>query len=206
MGKLAEIQSKLKAPKSQYNNFGGYAYRSCEDILEALKPLLLEAGADLVLSDEAIAVGNRVYIKATATFRCGDETATGTGFAREAESRKGMDDSQITGTASSYARKYALNGLFLIDDTKDADTNEARTENGNRASQAPKPMFTKEQLEEMKKWNDGTFTSEELAKFKSSLAEGEAERKFNAMKGEYDRRKAQAKSDDAGASKAFDVF
>lgn len=205
MGKLAEIQSKLKAPKSQYNKFGGYAYRSCEDILEALKPLLLEAGADLVLSDEAVAVGNRVYIKATATFRCGDETATGTGFAREAESRKGMDDSQITGTASSYARKYALNGLFLIDDTKDADTNEARTENESRASQAPKPMFTKEQLDEMKKWNDGTFTVEELAKFKAKLSEGEPEKKFESMKAEYARRKT-SHADDAGASKAFDIF
>ena len=205
MGKLAEIQSKLKAPKSQYNKFGGYAYRSCEDILEALKPLLLEAGADLVLSDEAEAVGNRVYIRATATFRCGDETAVGTGVAREADSQKGMSDSQITGTASSYARKYALNGLFLIDDTKDDDTNEARTERESRAAHTPKPSFTKEQIEEMKKWNDGTFTAEELAKFKAKLSEGEPEKKFEAMKAEYARRKT-SHADDAGASKAFDIF
>lgn len=203
MGKLAEIQSKLKAPKSQYNKFGGYAYRSCEDILEALKPLLLEAGADLVLSDEAEAVGNRVYIRATATFRCGDETAVGTGVAREADSQKGMSDSQITGTASSYARKYALNGLFLIDDTKDDDTNEARTERESRAAQTPKPSFTKEQIEEMKKWNDGTFTADELSRFKASLPEGEVERKFLAMKCEYERRKKAA---DDGASKAFDLY
>ena len=116
-----------------------------------------------------------------------------------------MSDSQITGTASSYARKYALNGLFLIDDTKDDDTNEARTERESRAAHTPKPSFTKEQIEEMKKWNDGTFTAEELAKFKAKLSEGEPEKKFEAMKAEYARRKT-SHADDAGASKAFDIF
>lgn len=122
---LREIQQQLKAPKNQNNDYGGFKYRSCEDILEAVKPLLGEM--QLTLSDEIVEVGGRVYVKATATIGSdlpvsGLAPVTVTAFAREAETKKGMDDSQITGTASSYARKYALNGLFLIDDTKDADT------------------------------------------------------------------------------------
>lgn len=130
---LTKIQSELKAPKNQYNSFGKYKYRSCEDILEAVKPLLTKYNATLTLSDEAVAVGNRIYIKAVAMFAADGVEATVTAFAREAETKKGMDDSQITGTASSYARKYALNGLFLIDDTKDADTDEhgGKTEKPN---------------------------------------------------------------------------
>ena len=120
MEKLAIIQRELKAPKDQRNTFGNYNYRSCEDILEEVKPLL--DGAILTLSDEMVEVGGRVYVKATALFIDGDYEKATTAFAREPEDRKGMDASQITGTASSYARKYALNGLFLIDDTKDADT------------------------------------------------------------------------------------
>lgn len=122
--KLGEVQFKLKAPKGQVNSFGHYNYRSCEDILEAVKPLLHEAGLTLTLSDDVVAVGNRVYVKATATVTDGSESISNTAFAREAESKKGMDDSQVTGTASSYARKYSLNGLFCIDDTRDADTDE----------------------------------------------------------------------------------
>lgn len=122
MKELLAIQSALKAPKNQYNKFGGYKYRSCEDILEAVKPLLAEEKSVLTLSDDMIMLGNRFYIKATATIKnsTGGEVST-TSYARETEARKGMDDSQITGSTSSYARKYALNGLFLIDDTKDAD-------------------------------------------------------------------------------------
>ena len=118
---LNEIQQKLKAPKNQRNNFGNYNYRSCEDILEAVKPLLGES--TLTISDEIIMLGDRFYVKATVTFTnsSGDRT-TVSAYAREALDKKGMDQSQITGAASSYARKYALNGLFLIDDTKDADT------------------------------------------------------------------------------------
>lgn len=121
--KLNVIQAKLKTPKSQYNDFGKYYYRSCEDILESVKPLLGETGTTLVLSDEAVAVGNRVYIKAKAMLLDGeiDDYIEATAFAREAETVKGQQDAQITGSASSYARKYALNGLFAIDDTKDAD-------------------------------------------------------------------------------------
>jgi hypothetical protein len=122
---LLEIQSKLKVPKGQYNDFGKYNYRSCEDILEASKPLLKEVGLTLTLDDKVEQVGTHAYIQATATLTNAEkQTIFNRGYARESETKKGMDDSQITGAASSYARKYALNGLFLIDDTKDADTNE----------------------------------------------------------------------------------
>ena len=115
---LLEIQSKLKAPKGQYNTFGKYKYRSAEDILEAVKPLLAEQKCTVVLSDDVISIGSRIYIKATATLSNADGAeVVSTAYAREDETKKGMDGSQITGTASSYARKYALNGLFLIDDT-----------------------------------------------------------------------------------------
>lgn len=129
MDTLLQIQTELKAPKNNRNTFGNYNYRSAEDILEAVKPLLKKYNAQLVLSDEIIEVGGRIYVKATAVFTEPEgkdkrERITVTAYAREAETKKGMDESQITGTASSYARKYALNGLFLIDDTKDADTDE----------------------------------------------------------------------------------
>lgn len=126
MEKLAKIQKELKAPKDMKNSFGGYNYRSAESILEAVKPLL--DGAILTLEDDIVVLGEgdnaRFYIKATATFQDGDFTKTTTAFAREPLVKKGMDEPQITGTASSYARKYALNGLFCIDDNKDADTDE----------------------------------------------------------------------------------
>lgn len=126
---LHKIQKELKAPKSQYNSFGKYHYRNCEDILEAVKPFLTD-GATLVLSDEVVEVGGRCYVKATATLidPKGSDAHNmweATAYAREPLERKGMDESQITGAASSYARKYALNGLFCIDDTKDADSDEA---------------------------------------------------------------------------------
>ena len=123
MEALKKIQAELKAPKGQFNSFGKYNYRSAEDILEAVKPLLSKHDALLILSDEVVEIGGRVYVKATAKITDNsDKTIEISAFAREAEKKSGMDDSQITGTASSYARKYALNGLFLIDDTKDADT------------------------------------------------------------------------------------
>ena len=120
LSKLVKIQQELKVPKNQYNSFADFKYRSNEDILEAVKPLL--DGALLTLSDKMVEVGGRVYVEATAEFTDGEYTKTVTAYAREAESKKKMDDSQITGSASSYARKYALNGMFLIDDTRDADT------------------------------------------------------------------------------------
>ena len=119
--KLSLIQGNLKAPKGQMNKFGGYKYRSAEDILESVKPLLSEHGLILTLSDEMVMVGDRVYVKATARLTDGQSEVQTTAFAREEESKKGMDGSQVTGASSSYARKYALNGMFLIDDTKDAD-------------------------------------------------------------------------------------
>lgn len=122
MKELIMIQTELRAPKNQFNRFGGYAYRSAEDILEALKPLLLKYDCLLTLKDEIILIGNRFYVRATASLRNSEGSIVEvTAYAREEESKKGMDSSQITGAASSYARKYALNGLFLIDDQKDAD-------------------------------------------------------------------------------------
>jgi len=136
--KLQGIQSSLKAPKGQTNKFGGYSYRSAEDILTAVKPLLAEYACTLVISDDIVGVEGRVYVKATAVLAESesDYSIQVQGFAREAESRKGMDDSQITGSASSYARKYALNGLFAIDDTKDAD---ATNDHGKKPN---KPIAT----------------------------------------------------------------
>ena len=122
MKELQIIQSKLKAPKGNYNSFGKYKYRSAEDILEAVKPLLNEENCVLTLSDEIVSIGDRYYIKATCRLMNSEGQVIETSaLAREEETKKGMDASQITGTASSYARKYALNGLFCIDDTKDAD-------------------------------------------------------------------------------------
>lgn len=118
--KLAEVQQNLHAPKNQTNNFGGYNYRNCEDILQAVKPLLKDC--TIVIYDDIVEVAGRVYVKATAVFSDGKESVSNSAFAREALTKKGMDESQITGAASSYARKYALNGLLLIDDNKDADS------------------------------------------------------------------------------------
>lgn len=128
--KLLAVQAELKAPKGQTNSFGKYKYRSCEDILESVKPLLKKYNATLVISDSLELIGERYYIKATATFQDveTDGIIENTAYARESAEKKGMDDSQVTGATSSYARKYALNGLFLIDDTKDADTDEFRNQ------------------------------------------------------------------------------
>lgn len=175
--KLSKIQEELKAPKGQYNSFGKYKYRSCEDILEAVKPLLVKNKLSLQLYDELIVVGEstpttyeetyydkdlkrensrivvtgnqRYYIKATARLLDIEDNSTmeNTAYAREDETKKGMDGSQITGTASSYARKYALNGLFLIDDTKDADTDEYHNQNTEQEVKVKK--ITKEQIKKL---------------------------------------------------------
>jgi hypothetical protein len=131
---LVDIQQTLKAPKGQYNSFSKFNYRSCEDILEAVKPLL--KGLSLTISDEVVNIGNSNYVKATAYISNGETDVHTTAFAREAIDRKGMDDAQITGSTSSYARKYALNGLFAIDDTKDADTQD-NTKISKIAPQSP---------------------------------------------------------------------
>lgn len=135
--KLIEIQAELKAPKSQFNKFGGYNYRNCEDILEAVKPLCAKHEIVPLLSDEIVMIGDRFYIKATAKVTDGKDEIATTAFARESKDKKGMDESQITGSASSYARKYALNGLFCIDDTKDADFMDNSQSN---KQQQPKPQ------------------------------------------------------------------
>lgn len=139
--KLSKVQTELKAPKGQYNSFGKYKYRSCEDILEAVKPLNAKHGVVLTVGDEVVEISNRFYVKATATFVDieSGEKIINTALAREDDAKKGMDGSQITGTASSYARKYCLNGLFCIDDTKDADTDEYRHQQ-ERKPQENKPQ------------------------------------------------------------------
>lgn len=141
---LHDVQTQLKAPKNQRNNFGKYNYRSCEDILEGVKSVMPE-GCYVTLSDELVMIGDRYYIKATASFSTGgDYCIDVTGYAREAKDKKGMDESQITGAASSYARKYALNGLFAIDDTKDADSQD----NTAKPAQKQKPVVKKSTPEE----------------------------------------------------------
>lgn len=141
---LSEIQAKLKAPKGQFNSFGKYKYRSCEDIVEAVKPLLFESGLAMTMSDDITTAGERVYVKATVSITDGKDIVTATAFAREPLDKKGMDASQITGTASSYARKYALSGLFAIDDTKDADTDEHQ----KQVDQQPKKRVNKRQVQQ----------------------------------------------------------
>lgn len=134
MEELIKIQNRLKAPKNLYNKFGGFYYRNAESILTAVKPLLEEYGCLLLLTDEIVEIGDRVYVKAKAAFTNKDgKHVIVEAFAREPQTKKGMDEGQVTGATSSYARKYALNGLFLIDDVKDPDTDEYRTEAENRA-------------------------------------------------------------------------
>ena len=141
MKELISIQSELKAPKSQFNKFGGYKYRKAEDILEAVKPLLAKQKCTLIITDDIVLVGNRIYVKATATIKNEKgEFETSTGWAREEETKKGMDASQITGASSSYARKYALNGLLAIDDNQDSDTtNDGQHQAAQQQAQIQQP-------------------------------------------------------------------
>lgn len=150
--KLQIIQTKLKAPKSQYNGFGNYNYRNCEDILEAVKPLLAEVKAVLTLKDEIVVKGDRYYVEATATLHDIEEynTISNKASAREEETKKGMDGSQITGASSSYARKYALNGLFAIDDTKDSDTTNTGNSEDKKQKTASKSNLDARLLDEAK--------------------------------------------------------
>jgi len=146
MKALIEIQSKLQAPKGQVNKFGNYNYRSCEDILAAVKPLLFEYKVHLTINDDIVLIGDRYYVKATACISDGKEIETVSAFARESFEKKGMDAAQITGAASSYARKYALNGLFAIDDTKDADA----TNKHEDVKQEPDKAITQVQAKKVK--------------------------------------------------------
>ena len=182
--KILKIQSELKAPKGQYNNFGKYKYRSCEDILEAVKPLLKENNLIMNITDELISVGERYYIKATAILTDveKEEQFINVAYAREDETKKGMDGSQITGTASSYARKYALNGLFLIDDTKDADTDEYHNQNNK--------MITKAQIKKIGELVEDIsamlnyYNIDKIENMTSDLADQIIKRKSNGIKRE----------------------
>ena len=170
--KLMTVQTKLRAPKGQYNSFGKYSYRSCEDILEALKPLLGEVGAIVNVTDEIKLIGDRYYVEATASFI---DTETGERMiakasAREAETKKGMDDSQVTGSVSSYARKYALNGLFAIDDNKDADST-------NTHSKEIKPNMTPTGITEAQLKR--LFAIGNKAGIKKEVVEGTVRKIFN---------------------------
>lgn len=153
--KLVAIQSELKAPKSQYNSFGKYNYRNCEDILEAFKPLGLKYKAAITISDEIVLIGDRYYVKATAKIidavSAVGEYIENTAYAREEAEKKGMDSSQVTGSTSSYARKYALNGLFAIDDTKDSDTTNTGDNDGKKGGKATKKFepITEKELSEV---------------------------------------------------------
>ena len=162
--KLMNIQKELKAPKGQYNDFGKYAYRSCEDILESVKPLLEKYKVTIILTDKLEQIGERYYIRAKAILIDTEtnNSIENTAYAREEETKKGMDGSQITGTSSSYARKYALNGLLLIDDTKDADTDEfAKENNKGKTKEEPKEKkITPGQLKVLSK----LYTGDNLVK------------------------------------------
>ena len=141
METLIKIQEELKVPKKNYNSFGKYSFRSAEDILEAAKPLCVKHGALLTLSDEIVEVNGWVFVKAIATFKHGEFQHSVTSFARHAESKKGMDESQVSGAASSYARKYALNGLFCIDDNKDADQQKPEEKTQKKLKKLPDEKF-----------------------------------------------------------------
>lgn len=162
MNALAKIQEAVKAPKGQFNNFGKYKYRSCEDIVEAVKPVINPMGFALTITDEVVNIGSRFYIKATATISNGEVSFSATAFAREEESKKGMDGSQVTGASSSYARKYALNGLFAIDDTKDADAT-----NDHEKKSEPN-------IDDVFKWEYTSYHQEQLTQLldKSTYDEG----------------------------------
>lgn len=196
---LKNVQVELKAPKGQKNTFGNYMYRSCEDILESVKPLLKKYGLCLLLSDEIVEVGGRIYVKATARIMneeggCFSTTA----YAREEETKKGMDASQVTGSSSSYARKYALNGLLCIDDTKDADTDEQeKTTKGAKqkakaaSTEQPAPLVCancSQEVVDRPDWG-ASYTAQAIAKtamknFKCVLCGDCLSRKMHEQKGE----------------------
>ena len=166
---LSEVQATLKAPKSNRNSFGNYNYRSAEDILEAVKPLLASNDLAMTLSDKVIQVGDKNYIEATVTIydigSDSDIVLTATAYAREAQDKKGMDDAQITGAASSYARKYALNGMFNIDDTKDADTDEHTAQR----QKAPATEQVQDRVADASKPPEAMGQSDELTRAKAMI-------------------------------------
>lgn len=187
--KLMNIQSALKAPKSQVNKFGNYNYRNCEDILEALKPLLKENEAAITLSDKLVQIGDRYYIEAKATLIdiADGSFVDNTAYAREEETKKGMDGSQITGSSSSYARKYALNGLFGIDDTKDSDaTNTGKENDAKNTSAAAVKKITEAQLKRLFAIADEHSVTENQLK-KTCMTQFGKEHLKDMTKSEYDK-------------------
>lgn len=163
--KLVKIQHELKAPKDQHNGFGNYNYRSLENVLESVKPLLAEAGLSIILSDDIAEVGGRVYVKATATISDGTESISNTAFAREDESKKGMSEAQVTGACSSYARKYAVQGIFAIDDSKDPDTDEYQRRTRSKQSQGITCELCHQPIKPMAKRGGGEMSPEAVAKW-----------------------------------------
>lgn len=163
--KLVKIQHELKAPKDQHNGFGGYNYRSLENILESVKPLLAEAGLSIIIGDDMVEVGGKVYVKATATISDGKVSISNTAYAREDESKKGMSDPQITGACSSYARKYAVQGLFAIDDSKDPDTESYQRRPQSRQSQSITCELCHQPIKPMAKRGGGEMSPEAVAKW-----------------------------------------
>ena len=207
---IISIQNELKAPKGQFNSFGRYKYRSCEDILEAVKPLLHKYSCSLNISDEVVMVGDRFYIKATATLRkdTGEVVSASAAYAREDETKKGMDGAQVTGAASSYARKYALNGLFCIDDTKDADTDEytKNTKPEKEPAEKDKNLNLYNQLE--KKASESKIEIDALMKYlkandkrlpKDVTYESLPEKYLEALIKNFDSISKKIKGDDADA-------
>ena len=185
--KLLEVQTRLNAPKNRKNTFGGYTYRSCEDILEAVKPILKDVKASIRLTDIISQIGDRFYVNATAVFVDTEtgEIITTDAFAREPEDKKGMDAAQITGTSSSYARKYALNGLLLIDDAKDPDTDEYKIESDAKAEKAAKTTKPKKVVKEADaSVLDEYVTDAQLKTLEALLARAEVTaEKFNSIYG-----------------------
>lgn len=181
--RLAHIQAHLNAPKNQYNSFGKYKYRSCEDILEGVKPLL--DGLFLSISDEIVLIGDRYYVKAMATITDGTVSHSATAMAREDESKKGMDSAQVTGATSSYARKYCLNGLFGIDDAKDADTNEHKQQQGAVSqNQTSKQPASAEQI--LKAFTDAAAKKNSTEELKQAFAKA-----WKMLEGTPEQQKAQ---------------
>lgn len=175
--KLLAVQCELKVPKNQYNSFGKYRYRSTEDILESLKPILTKYKASLIISDEIVMIGDRYYVKANATFTDveSNDSIQNTAFARESDEKRGMDSAQVTGATSSYARKYALNGLFLIDDTKDPDSDEYQNQQnkGKKAQNKTDEQLNQEMIDNTDKslipQTNAMISAEQIAKIQSEL-------------------------------------
>ena len=182
VSRLARIQNRLNAPKNQKNNFGKYSYRSCEDILQAIKPLMMDEGCAMIISDKIVEVGDRVYVEATCSFSDGSDSVTTTAYARESLVKKGMDESQITGSTSSYARKYALNGMFAIDDCKDADTMDNRAQ---LTSQPAPPKIDIKPVIKIQKPTDSVHNSSTQQEQTKGFEEAERVEQVEHQDGEY---------------------